>query len=75
MLCYAMLSFGAGGGVQCARTGKWDRGAEILERMKGSPCAPPDARTYAKVIEACAKGEQWEQAIRYLDEMREVGIS
>lgn len=51
-----------------------DHGASILDRMKGNDRAPPNTRTYARLIDACAKAENWEQAVRYLNEMRDSGI-
>ena len=60
---------------QCARAGRWDRGAVLLEKMKANPATPPDARTYASLIDACAKDDNWEGGLFFLAEMQEMGIA
>lgn len=47
----------------------------MLERMKGNPEARPDARSYASLIDACAKAENWEKGLYYLNEMQGAGIT
>lgn len=61
--------------LQCARAGRWHEGVVILEKMKGNPEASPDARSFASLIDACAKAENWEKGLYYLNDMQHAGVT
>lgn len=55
-------------------SGKWEHAVAIFDRMKRSEDARPDQRSYACIISACGKGENWEMAVSYLQDMLNSGI-